>query len=40
MVAKRLKVTVSWYISPDNRARSLSTLITAIVSKETPHVLL
>ena len=33
----RFKVTISLYLSPNNRARSLSTLITAIVSKETPH---
>ena len=36
----RFKVTISLYLSPDNRAISLSTLITAIVSKETPNVLL
>jgi len=31
----RLKVTTCLYLSPNNRARSLSTLIALIVSKDT-----
>ena len=33
----RLKVTVCLYLSPNNRARSLSTLMAVIVSKDTKH---
>ena len=36
MIQMQFKVTISLY-SPNKRARSLSTLVTAIVSKETPH---
>ena len=33
----RFKVTVCVYLSPNNRARSLSTLMAEIVDKDTPH---
>ena len=36
MIQMQFKVTISLY-SPNKRARSLSTLVAAIVSKETPH---
>ena len=36
MIQMQFKVTISLY-SPNKRARSLSTLFAAIVSKETPH---
>ena len=31
------KVTFCLYLSPNNRARSLSTLMAVIVDKDTPH---
>ena len=31
----RFKVTICLYLSPDNRARSLSALLAAIVNKDT-----
>ena len=33
----RFKVTVCLYLSPNIRARSLSTLMAVIVDKDTPH---
>jgi len=33
----RLKVTICLYLSPNNRARSLSRLIAVAVSKDTEH---
>ena len=36
----RLKVTVCLYLNPSNRARSLSTLITVSVHKDTPLMLI
>ena len=33
----RFKVTICLYLSPNNKMRSLSTLIAVEVNKETPH---
>ena len=33
----RFKVTICLYLSPNNKLRSLSTLIAVEVNKETPH---
>ncbi|RMX41147.1 hypothetical protein pdam_00013993 [Pocillopora damicornis] len=33
----RLSVTKVLYLNPNNSARSLSTLITVVVNKDTPH---
>ena len=37
MIYMRFKVTVCLYLIPNNRARSLSTLMAVNVNKDTPH---
>ena len=37
MIYMRFKVTICLYLIPNNRARSLSTLMAVNVNKDTPH---
>ncbi|RMX61414.1 hypothetical protein pdam_00017414, partial [Pocillopora damicornis] len=37
IILVRFKVTFVLYLSPNNRARSLSTVMAVIVPKDTPH---
>ena len=37
MMYVRFKVTICLYLIPNNRARSLSTLMAVNVNKDTPH---
>ena len=37
MIYMRFNVTICLYLNPNDWARSLSTLMVAIVNKETPH---